>query len=362
MSSMKTASQRLGMVRGLSNLAKMPAGPPGRNARTGQTITVFGATGFVGRYLINELGRSGNSLVVATQGDDMGWRHLKPLADYGKLVPSYMNMRDEDSVRKAIQGSDVVVNLQGKHYETKHAVPGIYNWKFEDIHVKAAETLARIAREEDVKHFVHLSSVAAADGAKSRWAETKNRGDKAVTEQFPGAVIVKSNVIYGEEDRLLNWYARMVRNLPAIPLVEGGEGKVRPVFVGDVAQALGVVANNWVTAGKTFELNGTHTYTYKEIAEYVGEQIQKPINFVDLPAEYAKYVGMVAEKLPNPILTDDMFIQLQEDQLGAPGADGFDALGITPVEMEQKGYNFLYKYRSGGHFVDPRSAKVEEHA
>mmetsp|Transcript_2762 Transcript_2762/g.3531 ORF Transcript_2762/g.3531 Transcript_2762/m.3531 type:complete len:360 (-) Transcript_2762:283-1362(-) len=349
--------------RGLStNLSKLPAGQPGRNARTGNSITVFGATGFVGRYLVNELGRTGNTLVVATQGDDMGWRHLKPLADYGKLTPAYMNLKDEDSIRKAIQGSDVVVNLQGKHYETKHAVPGIYNWKFEDLHVKGAEKLARIAREEDVKHFVQLSSVAAQDGAKSRWAETKNRGDKAVTEQFPGAVIVKSNVIYGEEDRLLNWYARMMRNLPAIPLVEGGQGKIRPVYVGDVAQALGVIVTNWVTAGKTFQLNGEHTYTYKEVAEFVAEQVHKPIKFVDIPAQYAKYVGMAFEKLPNPILTDDIFDLLQEDQLGVSGgAEGFEALNIKPADFEQKGYNFLYKYRTGGHFNDPRSERVGEH-
>lgn len=162
-------------------------------------------------------------MCVATQGDDMSWRHLKPLADYGKMSPAYIHLKDESSLRTAIAGSDVVVNLIGKHYETKHYVPLIVNASFEDVHVKGAETIARIAREEDVKHFVHLSSIAASPASSSLWAQTKAKGEELVAQQFPGAVIMKANRIYGEEDRLLNSFATQAKVFPRLPLVEGGK-------------------------------------------------------------------------------------------------------------------------------------------
>lgn len=288
----------------------------------------------------------------------MSWRHLKPLADYGKMSPAYIHLKDEDSLRAAIKGSDVVVNLIGKHYETKHYVPTIINASFNDVHVKGAEALARIAREEDVKHFVHLSSIAASPNSSSLWAKTKAEGEKLVAEQFPGAVIVKSNQIYGEEDRLLNNFAVQAKLFPRLPLIEGGNAKVNPIYVGDVARALAVIVGNWnETVGQTFYLQGDHTYTYKELAEYVVEQIHRPnTQFVDLPLQYAQILGRVVELLPNPVVTKDLFNLLMEDQVADPSQPGLAALGLTSAALESKAFNFLYKYRSGGHFVDPNAA------
>ena len=182
--------------------------------------------------------------------------HLKPLADYGKMSPAYISLKDEGSLRTAIAGSDVVVNLIGKHYETKHYVPLLVNATFEDVHVKAAETLARISREEDVKHFVHLSSIAATPESASMWARTKAEGEKLVAEQFPGAVIMKANQIYGEEDRLLNSFAVQAKIFPRLPLIEGGECSI------ESSTGLSVVRR------KTRDSLGVCIYMCEYMAEY----------------------------------------------------------------------------------------------
>lgn len=344
------------------SLANIPQGTGGRASQSGKTIAILGSTGFVGRYLVNELGRSGNTLVVGTRGDDMSWRHLKPLADLGKLVPSYYDLKDEDSIRKVIEGADVVINLQGKHYETKHFFPWIINYSFEDVHIKGAEKVARIAREENVKHFVHLSSVATEgeESGMSRWSLSKKRGEEVIKKEFPGAVIVRSNVIYGEEDRLLNWYASQIQLFPFVPLVNEGKAQVQPVYVLDVAKALATIAQRYMFCNEVFSLDGPHVYSYKQVAEYVAEEIRTKVNFIELPTVLAKTSGKMMQTLPNPMYSEDTFQLLLQDQLQPKASNilGFKDVGITPQEMERKGFNFLFKYRTGGHFIDPRAEQV----
>ena len=121
---------------------KQAHGPGMHHSGTNLKIALFGATGFLGRYVTYELGKVGNELHIATRGDDYEWRHLKLCADYGKIVGHYMSFSDEDSVRKALRGADVVVNMVGKHYETKHYLPWIINQTLHDSNVKSAEIVA----------------------------------------------------------------------------------------------------------------------------------------------------------------------------------------------------------------------------
>ena len=111
--------------------------------------------------------------MVPFRGDDMEVRHLKVMGDYGMVQPIPFDPKVEDSVRAAIQQSDVVINLIGKDYETTHFLPWLVNQSFEDTHIKLAETIARIAVEEGCDALVHTSALAASPDSVSRWARTK---------------------------------------------------------------------------------------------------------------------------------------------------------------------------------------------
>ena len=337
------------------------SGPGGRHSRSGLQVCVLGATGFLGGFVTSEIARSGSNIVVATQGDDMGWRHLKPCADYGKLVAAYMHLKDEGSVRAAIKGADVVVNLMGRHYETKHYFPTLINCSFEDVHVRGAELVARLAREEDVKHLVHVSSTQASASSASRWARSKHAGESAVLSQFPGAVIVRPNVCYADEDRYLTRMANMCSLLPFFPLVEGGTARQSPVYVGDVGKAVAAIARDFGTAGQTFNLSGEHAYTTKEVAEYVMQQTQHGKPLVDVPLGAARLAGRRINNLPNPYLNEDQVLLQLEDAPGVRvGELGLKDLGFTKIsDFEQTAYNFLFRFRSGGHFIDKKSDRAQ---
>mmetsp|Transcript_12089 Transcript_12089/g.22410 ORF Transcript_12089/g.22410 Transcript_12089/m.22410 type:complete len:395 (+) Transcript_12089:213-1397(+) len=329
-----------------------------RHSRTGRNVAVFGATGHIGGMVVSELGRNGNNIVAATRGDDMSWRHLKTCADYGKLVGAYFSLDDEESVRKAIQGTDVVVNAMGKHYETK-GFGNVINSSFKDVHTTGAELVARIAREEGCKHLVHVSSAQASKDSKSRIAQTKAEGDERVLEQFPGAVIVKPNLVYGEDDRYLVAMGAISEAAPFFPLLENGKAKQRPVYVGDVGVAITAIAENYNTAGNTYSLAGSHEYTTKEMIEYVMERTHNEKEFIDIPVNAAEFASKLINMLPNPYINPDQLRLMLEDAPGpGPNDKTFADLGIKPKVFETMAFNFVQRFRVGGHFVDSKAEIV----
>jgi len=334
-------------------------GTGGRSSQSGKTMAVFGATGFLGMYVVDTLGERGHNIVVATRGDDMSWRSLKTCADLGKMAPSYIDHRDENSIRDTVRDCDVVINLMGKHYDTKHFFPTLINCSVREVNVNVAEMVARISREENVKHLVHISAASASLDARSEWARTKAEGEIKVKEQFPGAVIVRPNMIYGEEDRLLSLWAQFVKVASHIPLMEGGAAKLNPVFVGDVGDAVAGIAENYSTVDSTFNLSGHHDYTVKEIFEYIMETIDLEKPFVDVPVPAMEFLGKIVNNLPNPYLTpDNVQLLLQDWQGPGAGEKSWDDLGMDKISnFETKAYDHLFRYKRGGHFADKDSAK-----
>lgn len=333
-------------------------GPAMRSGYSGVKATVFGAYGFTGRYLINMLGNEGTTCVIPYRGDDMEWRHLKPLGDYGQIVPVPFDPHNEDSIRRAIGDSDVVVNLMGKDFETAHFLPWMTNWSYEQVNIDLAERVARIAVEHGASVMVHTSALAANPRSRSRWAASKGHGERAVRSVCPGATIVRPAHIFGPEDRFLNMFARMHQLLPRVPLVDGGERRTQPLWVGDFALALKEITlseDPEVCLGQTYDLAGPDEYTYREIVEYVFETVRAVNHDVaNVSPVFAEAVGKALSMLPNPMFTEDTFQRMMEDCILDPTADTkrLHDLRIEATSMEFPGFSFLHGYRSGSHFLD----------
>src|SRR5690606_9262873 len=128
-------------------------------------------------------------------------------------------------------------------YETKHLLPWIINNTFEDTHVKASAAVAKAARRNGAKHLVHVSCARASLNSTSLWAKTKAQGELEAKREFPGACVVRPGQMYGEEDNFLNVIANWGKLIPGIfPIISGGEAKLHPVFVNDVAQSIANIA------------------------------------------------------------------------------------------------------------------------
>lgn len=343
------------MRRGLSTSSHLrKRGPGGRESSPEIKACVFGSTGFLGRYVVSSLAQVGAQVNVPFRGQEDEVRHLKLTGDLGRIVNFPFAPSNEDSVRRAMEGCDVVINLIGKDYETKHVLPWWINFSHERVNVEIPDMLSRTAKEMGVRQFIHVSALAADKNSASKWAKTKSIGEDAVRRNFPGSTIVRPADVFGDEDRFLNTYASMARSLPRFLLNNDGTPLKQPVWCNDVANAIHAMVQNPDAIDQTYELAGPEVLSTKEVVEFVFQQIRRPPVVVDLPPLFLHGLATMMEFGPYPKLTRDKLLLDAQDIVIKPDSTalGFADLGITPSNMEHISIRFLHQYRMGGHFLE----------
>lgn len=362
------ASTRLLSRRGFSGFAAgqlekgfKEFGPGGRSSVAGITASLFGGTGFLGKYLQFELGKVGYRLYLANRGDEQDVRPFKVAFDLGQWASIPYSLRDEDSIKRVLEGSDVVINCIGKYYDTKHMIPyqrrggklSNVNFPLEEIHIEAPAKLAEIAKSVGVEHFLHVSALGADSESNVRWLATKGKGEEALKSVFPKATIVRPGRLFGPEDRLLNWFAQAA-DAGVVPLFNGGEALLQPTYVSDVVDAMvKIIEDPEDYEGKTFELAGENNFTWRELMDFTMDITYQKPNVVDLPLAVGEVTSLVLEQLPNPVLTVDDAKLMSTDVILEPSSKAmtFKDLGIKPTPLEKVAFNYLYRYRTdGGHF------------
>lgn len=298
-------------------------GSGGRSSRSGYTVTVFGAPGNLGTALVAKLARHG-TLTVVPYREEMFKRHLKPAGDLGVVNFQEFDLRNLQSIRDSVNSSDVVVNLIGRHWETK-------NYSFYDVHVEGARRVAEAAKEAGVPRFVHVSSHSADVNSPSKFLATKAAGEEAVREIIPDATIVRPGPIYGGQDRLLQPMAMRNVYLAA----NHGKEVIYPTHLQDLATALEKIVYDDSTAGQLYELYGNESFTIREIHDQVKAGVMKNLRFLNLPKPVLKMITeffQYAAYWQGP-LTPDEVERMFVDQVISKDASTYADLGITPQKL-----------------------------
>lgn len=337
-------------TKGVGHLVRKGTG--GRSSVSGIVATVFGATGFLGRYVVQQLAKMGSQVLVPFRGSEDCHRHLKLMGDLGQIVPMKYNPSDESSVKAVMAKANVVINLIGRDYETR-------NYSFEEVHYHMAEQLAKISKEHGgILRFIQVSSLGASSSSPSRMLRTKAAAEEAILRELPEATILKPAVMIGTEDRILNPWAHFAKKYGFIPLFGDGSTKIQPVYVVDVAAALTtVLKDDGTSMGKTYELGGPDIFTVHELAELMYDTIREWPRYVKMPFPIAKALATPREiflnKVPFPLPTPEIFnldkIQaLTTDTVVSENALTFNDLGIVPHKLKGYPIEFLIQYRKGG--------------
>jgi len=314
-------------------------GEGGRLSFNGNVVTVFGATGVLGRYLVSQLARMGTQLIVPFRSSEDDIRDIRVSGDLGQIVFLNYDVRDYESILKSMSHSNVAINLVGKNFETK-------NFSYKACHVDAAEAIASAAAECQVDNLIHVSHLLAKDDSPSEFMQMKAAGEKAVLAKFPTATIVRPAEAYGDEDLYLNRFAYM-RKLPRVPLVGSGWDTLkRPVYIRDIAKGLRALAMDPSAAGKVFELYGPEEYHLREIVEYVYRQIKEDLNVVNIPLEWYQNIGKLFELSPfHARWTKEQVTREYLTEVASPDACTFEDIGITPTNLNEVGGGILRRHR-----------------
>ena len=311
-------------------------------------VTIFGGSGFVGRYVARRMAKEGWRVRVATR-DPNAALFVKPYGATGQVEPVFCNIRDDASVSAVLNGADAVVNCVGTFDAT-----GKNN--FDAIQHEGAARVARLAKAAGCGRLVHISAIGADVNAASEYARTKGLGEAAVLESFADAVILRPSVIFGTEDEFFNRFAAMTSFGPVLPIA-GADTLFQPVWVDDVAQAAVKGATGQI-AGGVYELGGPDVRSFRDLMAEMLTVIQRRRLIVNLPWFVARLVatfGGIAQTLSIGIvkspLTKDQVISLQSDNIVAEGAKGFADIGITPTTTEAILPEYLWRFRPSGQYA-----------
>jgi NADH dehydrogenase len=321
-------------------------------------VTVFGGSGFLGKHVVRALVAQGYRVRVPMRRPHTGM-DLKVIGGVGQVQLMQANLRFEDSVARAVDGADAVINLVAVLYEERKQ-------SFEALHVKGAETVAKAVASAGITNFVHVSAIGADENAESDYARTKGEGETLVKQHVPTVDIIRPSIIFGVEDEFFNRFAAMAQLAPALPLVGGGDTKFQPVYVVDVAEAIAkrIVAGS---SSETYELGGPRIYSFKELLAYMLEVIAKKRFLVPVPWFASNMLGFMGElsgALPfvAPFLTRDQVTNLKNDNIVSEDVKSFAELGITPETVEAIVPTYLVKYRKYGEFHQPGKDSWPEEA
>jgi NADH dehydrogenase (ubiquinone) 1 alpha subcomplex subunit 9 len=291
----------------------------GRSSLGGHTATVFGATGFLGRYVVNRLAQAGCTVVVPYR-EEMAKRHLKVTGDLGRVVFTEYDLRNTNSIEESVRHSDMVFNLVGRDYPTK-------NFDLEDVHVEGTHRIASAVAKYDVDRYIHVSSHSVHPDSPSDFYKTK----------YPETTIVRPAPMFGFEDRLLHRLAGATNILTANHMAE----RFWPVHAIDVGEALEVIGYDDKTAGETYELYGPKQYSMKEISAMVDKEIMKTRRHINVPKPAIKaLLGVLNKALWWPVGSADQVEREFHDQFIDKNAKTFADLGLVPGDIA----NFTYAY------------------
>lgn len=301
-------------------------------------ITVFGASGFIGRHVVRRLAKMGACICIPTRNLEKALV-LKPMGDIGQIVPLSCSVRSDASVSAAIGNSDIVINLIGILYEKgRHT--------FQALHVETAARIARCAKEQGVHRCIHVSALGADASSRSSYARSKAAGEQAVSTFFPDATIMRPSIVFGAEDGFFNMFATMARYLPVLPLIGGGHTRFQPIYVGDVADAIVHALHSPETQGRIFELGGPQIYTFRSLLEFMMQVTGQRRILINLPWWLAKLEAFFFEMMPHPLLTRDQIELLKSDNIVGPGAyPTLRNLNIMPTALETILPTYLGRFR-----------------
>ena len=305
---------------------------------------IFGGSGQIGRNLIRKLTKNNYRVTVVTRNIHQKSYMIKTQANAGYIDIVEANIFDEDKIRKLFKTADICVNLIGILFEQKKGNT------FKNIHSIFPSLLAKLCKEYELKHFIHLSALGVNDAIDSDYAKSKLEGEISIKKNFPIATILRPSVVYSVDDNFTTNFMTLLSKLPVFPLYYSGKTKFMPIHCSDLTDTIHYVISKNIHS-KVIECVGPETMTLKEILEKLLELIDKKRILLPFPLVLANFSARLFEFLPNPLLTRDQLRLLKYDNIPSGKYKKNSDIGIPSVRFFDKEVKkYCYMWRDGGKF------------
>jgi uncharacterized protein YbjT (DUF2867 family) len=289
-------------------------------------IVVLGGSGFIGQEIVKNLVKEKADVTVGCR-DIKKAKCLESIRGNGRVSVVQTDVTIQQDLRNILQGSDLVISLVGVLYE-------IGKYTFNTIQAEVPKMIGVEANKAGVERILHFSAIGADKNSQSEYAVSKAMGEESLLAVFPATTIFRPSIVFGPNDNFFNKFSNMATFSPVLPLIGGGETLFQPIYVGDISNAVLRVLGSEQTVGKTYELGGPSTYSFKELIELTMLYSKKSRLLLNLPFWLANIQASFMELLPNPILTRDQLELLKVDNVVGNKMFTLADLDIIPTACE----------------------------
>jgi NADH dehydrogenase len=305
---------------------------------------IFGGSGQIGRNLIRKLTKNNYRVTVVTRNIHQTSYKIKTQANAGYIDIIEANIFEEKKIRNLFKEADICVNLIGILFEKKGGNT------FKNIHSILPSLLAKLCKEYNLKHFIHLSALGINESIDSDYAKSKLEGEVNVLKNFPLATILRPSVVYSVDDNFTTNFMTLLNRLPLFPLYYNGKTKFAPIHCSDLTDVIYHAISTNIYS-KIIECVGPEVMSLKQILEKLQILIGKKIFLLPFPLSIAKLTASIFEILPNPLLTRDQLRLLKYDNIKSGKYKTNSDIGIPSVRFfDQEVKKYSYMWREGGQF------------
>ena len=284
-------------------------------------VAVFGGTGYLGSWITKHLVAEGARVRVCARNQLKATAN--PTVEYVAA-----DIRNASSVSDVLDGCDAAINAVGLYVE--HGAE-----TFAAVHETGAAHVARACAASGIQKVIHLSGIGADEASPSSYVRSRARGERLVREELPQTMILRPSVLFGPDDRFINTLAKIIRHAPLVPLFGDGSTKLQPAYVEDVARAACKALPDPTAKGKTYELGGATTVTYRGLLELVMARLHKRRLLVPMPFAVWEAIAVISSLLPSSPVTRDQIALMRHDNVVGAHALSFRDLGIKPASLEE---------------------------
>jgi len=303
-------------------------------------VALFGGTGFIGSYLVDELLSQGHAPVLLIRpGSESKVRHPEGC----ELVRGTIG--DPEAVKRTIQETDAVIYNIGilKEYPKRGTT-------FDALHFEGARLAMDTAQEAGVQRFALMSANGVkADGTP--YQKTKYTAEQYLQTSSLDWTIYRPSVLFGDPRGRMEFATQLYRDIVSTPMpaplfYEGllpfgaGSKKMSPVHVSDVARVVVASLTRDESKGRIYHLGGPDQLSWKQILEAIGKATGKRVFGVPTPAWAVKTVAGMLEGLDIMPVTRDQVTMLMEGNT-CDSKDVFREFGIEPIPFDDAQLQYL---------------------
>ena len=305
---------------------------------------IFGGSGQIGRHLIRKLTKNNIRVTVVTRNIHQKSYVIKTQGNAGYIDIVEANIYDEKKLRDLFSKADIGINLVGILFEKKRGNT------FKNIHSLFPSILAKLAKEYNLKNFIHLSALGINEAVDSNYAKSKLEGEKNILDIFPNSTILRPSIVYSVDDNFTTNFMTILNRLPFFPLYYSGKTKFAPIHCSDLTDVIYYVISKNIES-KIIECAGPEIISFKEIIEKLLFLINKKRLLIPMPLSLAKLSAKVFQLLPNPLLTEDQLRLLKYDNVLTGKYKSNFEIGIPGKKyFHNEVKKYAYMWRESGQF------------